>query len=422
VWPCWGGCDFHLPDLGSYLVLWFRRWVLSDGAVGFAAEAQGLREQLVAWRRDFHRHPEMGFQEHRSAGIIADRLGEWGYRVQTGVATTGVVGVLEGAQPGPVVMVRADMDALPIDEENDVDYRSQSPGIMHACGHDGHMAMGLGVAKLAARLRDRLNGTLKLVFQPGEEGIDGAQAMIKEGVLEDPRPDVVLVTHLFNDQPAGTVDVSAGPVMAAVDRWTCKVHGRGGHGAVPNRAADPVVATAQIISGLQTIVSRNVSPLDTAVVTVGTINGGEAFNIIPERVDLSGTLRTFEEEVRDVVVRRLREIAEGVATACGVTANLGVDFLSPAVVNDAAVAAVVRSAAEAVVGTERTTTGGKTMSGEDATYFMQDIPGCYFFTGSANAERGLDAPHHNPHFDFDEDVLAVGVAVLLNAAAHYLMP
>ncbi|RLC65945.1 MAG: amidohydrolase, partial [Chloroflexi bacterium] len=306
----------------------------------FQTQAQALREQLIAWRRDFHAHPELGFQEHRSAGIIAGRLRELGYQVQTGVANTGVVGLLEGKQPGPVVMLRFDMDALPIDEENETDYRSQNAGVMHACGHDGHMAMGLGVATLMAQNREEMKGTLKLVFQPGEEGMNGAEVMVKEGVLDNPRPDVVLATHVWNDKPVGTIDINAGGVMAAAEKWTCTVVGQGGHGAMPHQTADPVVASAYVVTALQTIVSRNVSPLETAVVTVGTIHGGDAFNVIPSQVELSGTVRTYSPQVREKVLQRLREVIEGVAMVCGAQARLEITPLTPAVINDAEVTQV----------------------------------------------------------------------------------
>jgi amidohydrolase len=386
----------------------------------FGRELGALQEQLVAWRRDFHAHPELGLQEVRSAEIIAAVLGELGYRVQTGVAQTGLVALLEGPRPGPVVMVRVDMDALPIQEQNEVPYRSCYAGLMHACGHDAHMAVGLGVATVMAQRRDELVGTLKLVFQPGEEGMDGARRMVDEGVLEDPCPDVFLSTHVWADSPVGTVNVSPGPVMAAADKWACTVRGKGGHGAMPHQTVDPVVATAHIVTALQTIVSRNVSPLDTAVVTVGTIHGGDAFNIVPAQVALTGTVRSYDPGVREHVLQRMRTIIEGVASACEVSTEFEDTALTPALVNDPAVAAVVRTAAEAVVGPENVFAGEQTMLSEDAALFMQDVPGCYFFLGSSNAERGLTWPHHNPRFDVDEGVLPIGVAVLARALAHYL--
>ena len=387
----------------------------------YRSAAERQFDQLVAWRRDFHMFPELGFQERRTAQIIADQLRKWDYRVQTGVATTGVVGVLEGTQPGPVVMARFDMDALPITEENRTGYASQNSGVMHACGHDAHMAIGLGVALLMAEHRENLSGVLKLVFQPGEEGSNGAEAMVNEGVLEHPRPDVVLAAHVWSGAPVGVVDVTAGPVMAAVDRWTCTIRGEGGHGAMPHQTVDPIVASAQMVSALQTIVSRNVSPLDTAVVTVGTIHGGNAFNVIPGHVELSGTIRTFSPSVREMVVQRVREVVEGAAASSGTSAELEINFLSPAVVNDERVAAHVHAAAEAVLGSEHVFAGLQTMGGEDASYFLTEIPGCCFFLGSAGTGAGPIAPHHNPHFDVDEKVLPLGVAVMARAIAGYLL-
>jgi amidohydrolase len=387
----------------------------------FRAEAEGLREQLIAWRRDLHAHPELGFQEQRTAGIVAGRLRELGYQVQTGIAHTGIVGLLEGKKSGPVIMLRFDMDALPIIEENNTGYVSQNPGVMHACGHDAHVAIGLGVATLMAARLGEIAGTLKLVFQPGEEGMNGAAMMVEERVLENPRPDVFLAAHVWNEKPVGKIDVSPGAIMASADKWTATVRGQGGHGAAPHQTVDPIVATAQIVSALQTVISRNVNPLETAVVTVGAIHGGDAFNIIPAQVNLTGTIRTYSPDVRATVLRRVREVMEGVAAACGAQAELEITPLTPAVTNNADVAQVVRAAAEAVVGPENVSTGERTMGSEDAAYFMQQIPGCYFFLGSANAEKGLNAPHHNPGFDFDENVLPLGVAVFMQALAHYLL-
>ncbi len=384
------------------------------------AEAVALREQLVAWRRDFHRHPELALEEHRSAEVIAGELRGLGYDVETGVAKTGVVALLSGQQTGPVVMARFDMDALPVSEGNETDYASRNEGVMHACGHDGHMAIGLGVATLLARHRDRLRGVVKLVFQPGEEGARGAPLMIEAGVLENPRPDVVLVAHIWNEQPVGTVDAAPGPVMAAADKWTCTIHGKGGHGALPHLAVDPIVAASHVVTGLQAVISRSVSPLETAVLTVGSFRGGDAFNVIPDRVDLNGTIRTYDAQVREKVVRRLREVARSVTAAHGASADLQVEHLTPAVVNDPAVVEAVRKAAELVVGPEGVASDRRTMGSEDAAYFTREVPGCYFFLGSANPERGLDAPHHNPGFDFDEDVLPIGVAVMTETVLHTL--
>ncbi len=387
----------------------------------FRAAAASLRDKLVAWRRDFHRHPELAYAEERTAGIVAAHLERLGYWVHTGVGKTGVIGVLEGARSGPVVMVRFDMDALPITEETGAEYASTVPGRMHACGHDGHVAMGMGLAELLTAYRDRMAGTVKLIFQPAEEGGNGAAAMMEDGALEDPRPDVFLAAHIWADRPVGSVDVTPGPVMAAAERWTCVVRGQGGHGALPHQTVDPIVAAAYMIAALQTVVSRNVSPMETAVVTVGAVHGGDAFNVIPVQVEMTGTIRTYEPSAREVVLRRMREVLEGVAAACGAQAELEITPLTPAVINDYAVTSVVRRAAEAILGPEPVTSGERTMGSEDAAFFMRQVPGCYFFVGAANPARGLGAPHHNPRFDFDEEAMEIGLSILAQAVGFYLL-
>lgn len=388
----------------------------------FRAEAERLRGRLIAWRRDFHMHPELAFQEERTAGIVADHLRRLGYQVQTGVAETGVVGVLEGAEAGPVLMVRFDMDALPVTEDTGAEYASVVPGLMHACGHDGHVAMGMALAELLSARRDRLAGVVKLIFQPAEEGGRGAEVMVRQGVLQDPRPDIFLAAHVWTDKEVGTIDVSTGPVMAAAEKWTCVVRGLGGHGALPHQTVDPVVAAAHVIVALQTVVSRSVSPLESVVVTVGAVHGGQAFNVIPAEVEMSGTVRTYDADTRDLVLQRVSDVVEGVSAACGASAELQINPLTPALVNDSQVAEVVRRAAERVVGAQAVSSGTRTMGSEDAAFFMQEVPGCYFFLGAANPAKGLGAPHHNPRFDFDEEALVLGVAVLAEAAASYLLP
>jgi amidohydrolase len=387
----------------------------------FRAEAEAMRDRLIAWRRDFHMHPELAFKEKRTAGIIAGHLEQLGYQVRTQVARTGLVGLLQGAQPGPVVALRFDMDALPVTEETGVEYASQLAGCMHACGHDGHVAMGMGLAELLAARRGQIKGAVKLLFQPAEEGGNGAEVMVKEGALEEPRPDVFVAVHIWIEKPVGTVDIHAGPVMSACEKWNCSIRGQGGHGAMPHRTVDPVVAAAQVIAALQTVVSRNVHPLDAAVVSVGAIHGGEAFNVIPSEVELTGTIRTYEPSTRELVLQRVREVIEGVAAACGASAELEIRPLTPAVINDAKVADVLRRAGQAVLGAEQVTSSERTMGSEDAAFFMQDIPGCYFFLGAANKEKGLTFPHHNSRFDFDEEALVIGLAILSKAAELYLM-
>jgi amidohydrolase len=384
-------------------------------------EALALEEELVARRRDFHRHPELAFNEVRTARIVAEELSGLGMEVRTGVGQTGVVGLLEGERDGPTVLIRADMDALPIHEANQTDYVSENAGAMHACGHDGHTTIGLAVAKLLAARRAEMAGRVKFVFQPAEEIGKGAAAMITDGVLEDPRPDVSLGLHLWNAMPVGRVGIEDGPVMASSDEWRCTIQGTGSHGALPHLANDPVVAAAQIISALQTIVARDVDPLDTAVATVGSVNSGGAYNVIPDEVVLQGTLRTFVPETYELVSGRVREICEGVAAALNCEASVEVISLTPPVVNDGTVAARVRAVAASMIGEENILPAQRTMVSEDMSRLMDDIPGCFFFVGSQNRARGLDFPHHNPRFDIDEAALPIGVAVLAGAAASYVL-
>jgi amidohydrolase len=383
-------------------------------------EAQSLFEYTQFLRRDFHRHPELGFQENRTAGIIQRELEALGLEVQSGIAKTGVVAILEGSRPGPVALLRFDMDALPVTEETGAEYASQNPGVMHACGHDGHMAIGITVARLLLSHRKELAGTIKLVFQPAEEGIGGADLMVAEGVLENPKPDLALAMHLWNEKPVGWLGIVAGPVMAASEVFTLRILGKGGHGGMPHVTIDPVLASAHVIASLQSIVSRNVSPLQTAVVSVTSVHGGEAFNVIPPQVEMKGTLRTFEPQVRELVLRRFEQIAQSTAQAFGCQAELSTEALTLAVVNDPHVTAGVLEAAAEVLPESILEPNFKTMGSEDMAAMMQTVPGCYFFVGSANHERGLDAGHHHPRFDFDEQVLPQSAALMAAAAARFL--
>lgn len=386
----------------------------------FKQEAHELFEDLIRWRRDFHRHPELGFQEERTSAIIAHELSALGLDVQSGVGQTGVVGLLDGAHPGPTVLLRFDMDALPIQETRDVDYKSVNPGKMHACGHDGHMAMGLGLAHLMARRREEIAGRLKFMFQPAEEGLGGAFAMIADGVLEDPQPDVALAMHLWNHIPLGQVRVTAGPCMAASSVFTLTVDGRGGHGAAPHKAVDPVLAAAHIVAALQSIVSRNIDPLESVVVTVGEFSAGSTFNVIPEQAVLKGTVRSYDSEIHRLIYRRILEMARYMATAFGCHAHMETVAIVPAVVNDANVVQVVHDAAAQIVGSENVI-DGRDMASEDMGHILEEVPGCYFFVGSRNEAKGLHYPHHHPNFDFDERAMVNGVATMAQAAAHYVL-
>jgi len=375
-------------------------------------DAQRLAPELVAVRRDLHRHPELGFQEVRTAGVIAKTLTGLGLEFMTGVAKTGVIALLETGKPGPTVLVRFDMDALPIQEQNTVDYASQTPGVMHACGHDAHVAIGLGVARLLSAHREELRGRVKFMFQPAEEGLGGAEKMIQEGVLENPRPNYALSMHVWNEKPVGWVGIKSGALMAGADSFRILIEGKGGHGAIPHQTADPVYAMAQIITALQSIVSRNVSPLETAVISVGSVRAGEAHNIIPQTAEILGTVRTYSDEVRELVLNRLCTIAEGVAQSLGCRATVKINDVTPAVINDKKVAQIVQSAAAKVLPEMTNDTSCQTMASEDMAYVLREIPGCYFFVGSANPEKGLSFAHHHPRFDIDEEVLWRSVAIM----------
>lgn len=389
-------------------------------AVEFRAEAEGLATQLVNWRRDIHQHPELAFQEIRTAGLVADALRRLGLEVRTGVGRTGVVGLLKGRRPGPTVMLRADMDALPIQEASEAPYGSQQAGTMHACGHDGHVAIALGAATLLARLAADLAGRVLFVFQPAEEGLGGARAMIADGVFAEGLPSAAFGLHLWNSMPVGRVCAQAGPMMAAADILQITVRGRGGHGALPHEAVDAIAVTGQILSALQTIVSRNVDPQETAVLSIGTVHGGTAFNIIAETVELEGTIRTFSPAVRETVLARLQVLLDGITAGMGARYDLTVQTVAPAVVNDPAVTETARAAAVQVVGATSVAWHAPLMVSEDFAEFQQLVPSCFMLLGSGNAGLGLSAPHHSPRFDFDESALPIGAALLAAAAARFL--
>lgn len=381
-----------------------------------------MRPELVARRRDFHQHPELAFEEVRTAGIVAEELNRLGLEVQTGVGRTGVIGMLEGDLDGPTVLVRADMDALPIVEENDVIYASTVPGKMHACGHDGHTTIALGVAKLLAARRDKIVGRVKFVFQPAEEIVAGAKAMVEDGALETPRPDVSVGLHLWNGMTLGELGMGEGPVMAGSSTFILKITGKGGHAASPHQTVDPVVCAAQIITAFQTILSRNTNPLDSGVISVTQVLAGTAFNIIPQDVEMRGTVRTFRLDVRDLIERRMGEIAEGISTAMGCRAELEMIHNVMPVNNDATVTAHLREVFKPFVNEQAFKLDERTMGSEDVGLFMDDIPGAYFFLGAGIASRTEYYGHHHPRFDFDEDALPLGVALMSAAVASYVIP
>jgi amidohydrolase len=387
----------------------------------FISEAQSLFEYSQSLRRDFHAHPELGFQEFRTAGIVARELNTLGLEIQTGIAGTGVVALLNGAKPGPVILVRADMDALPIVEETGAVYTSQNSGVMHACGHDGHTAILLTVARMLHAHRNEFAGKVKFMFQPAEEGLGGAEKMLEGGVLENPKVDVALGLHIWNEKPVGWVGIANGPAMAGAEIFKIKIVGKGGHGAAPHLALDPVLAAAQVVTALQGIVARNVAPLQTAVISICTIHGGETFNVIPPAVELTGTIRTFEPEVRARVLKRFEETVRGVAGAMGCQVELDLQCLSPATINQKETAGIVQTVARRLFPTaEIDPANFITMGSEDFSFVLDKVPGCFFFIGSANQKKGLIAGHHHPKFDFDETVLPQAAALMSAAVIDLL--
>jgi amidohydrolase len=385
-------------------------------------QAQALAGQLTAWRRDLHRHPELAFHEQRTASVAAHHLAALGMEVQTGVGRTGVVAVLEGAQEGPTVMLRFDMDALPIHEETGLPFASAVPGCMHACGHDGHVAIGLGVASLLAHRQSQLAGRVKFIFQPAEEIANGARAMIDDGVLHNPAPDVAFGLHLWSLIPVGQAVVKAGPLWASADRFDVELTGRGSHGAMPHRGVDTIMVAAFAIAQLQTVVSRSRDPLAPAVLTIGTVQGGSAFNIMAERVHLSGTLRTFDEDVRLGIIRRMHTVLAGVAAAHEAHYELAFSDYAPPLVNDPEATEAVRAAATAVLGAEAVSEEPMMMVAEDMAEYLNRVPGSFFVLGAMKDGEGAAEPHHSPRFDIDEAALPLGAAILTRATLTYLEP
>ncbi len=397
-----------------------------------------LSDQVVAWRRDFHQHPELSNREFRTAGIVAEYLESLGMKVETDVAHTGVVGILEGGQPGPVVMLRADMDGLPVEERNDLPFRSTARGeyngedvpVMHACGHDSHVAILMGAAKVLAELRDEMPGTVKFVFQPAEEGAPmgeegGAELMVKEGVLDNPAVSAAFALHISALQDAGKIGFGRGPRYASVDDFGITVHGKQSHGASPWMGVDSIVVAAQIVNALQTIVSRNLQLTEQpAIVTVGSIHGGVRSNIIPEKVELVGTIRALDEDMRSQIHQRVREIAEGVATSMGASVDVRIPLSSsyPVTANDPALADMMVPVLESVAGADNVEELKPITGAEDFSFFSQIVPGFYISLGGKIPGKPVSevAAHHTPDFYIDESGFDLGVQAMAAMAWQYM--
>ncbi|MBD2394708.1 amidohydrolase [Cyanobacterium aponinum FACHB-4101] len=379
-----------------------------------------LQPELVQWRRQIHQYPELGFKEILTANFVSEKLSQWGIAHEKGVAKTGIVAVINSNYEGKVLAIRADMDALPIQEENSVSYCSKHDGIMHACGHDGHTAIALGIAHYLAHNRDKWRGRVKIIFQPAEEGPGGAKPMIEQGVLSNPDVDAIIGLHLWNNLPVGTIGVREGALMAAVECFKCTIFGKGGHGAMPDQTIDSVVVGSQIVNALQTIVARNIAPVDSAVVTVGEFHAGTALNVIADTAKMSGTVRYFNPKLESFIGQRIKDIIDGICQSHGAEYELDYWQLYPPVINNPQITQLVKSVAMEVVETPMGVVPEcQTMGGEDMSFFLQEVPGCYFFLGSANADKKLNYPHHHPRFDFDETVLSMGVEIFARCVEKF---
>lgn len=378
-----------------------------------------LFPDMVAWRRHLHRHPELSYEERHTSVFVAERLAEWGAAVRTNVGGYGVEGTIHGSLPGPVVALRADMDALPIQDEKSCEYASTVPGVMHACGHDGHTAALLAVAKLLADHRESLAGTVKLLFQPAEElSPGGAAPMIADGALDG--VDAVYGVHLWTPFPSGSVYSAPGAIMAAADEFTIRITGRGGHGGLPHETVDSIVVGAHLVVNMQSIVSRSIDPTQPCVVSVGKFIAGNGFNVIAESCYINGTVRSFDVGVRDRIVERLRQICAQTGEMFGADILLDYKPGYPPVVNDEAETERFFRVAGGLFGADKTHRSPLIMAGEDFAYYLNRVPGCFMFVGAGNKEAGITAPHHHPKFDIDESSMLQAAVLLASMALDYL--
>ena len=378
-------------------------------------DIEGLIPKIIEWRRDFHRYPEVAFQETRTSQVIKKFMESLDIPV-TVCVKTGLRGILKGKTGGRTVALRSDIDALPLKEEGDKEYISKNPEATHACGHDGHMAILMGVIQVLAKRRDRLSGDIVFLFQPSEERIPGgAKTMIEEGALDG--VDAIFGLHLWQPLPTGKVGIVKGPMMAQPDAFTIHVKGKGGHGSMPQQTVDPILVASQIVVNVQSIVSRNVDPLKPAVVSFGTVEGGTIYNIIPEKVTLTGTVRSFDPEIQQLAEQRLKDVVKNTCETFGARADIEYEQGYPAVVNNPEMVDFVRDVLNQTLGEDRFEPIDPVMGGEDFSYFLQKIPGAFLFFGMGS---GMDYPHHHPAFDLDERALPDAVKLMAALALEYL--
>lgn len=401
--------------------------------MGILEAAKAIEKEIVDWRRQVHMYPEMGMETVKTSALVAGVLRGLDIEVREHVAGHGVVGLLRGGRGDGrheteigagqgTVALRADMDALPVTEETGKEYASRVPGVMHACGHDAHVAMLLGAAKVLSDMREEFSGNIKFIFQPGEEGPGGAKPMIEDGCLDDPRPDVIFGAHVGPLWPvkAGEIGLRSGPLMAASDRVIVTVRGMGGHGATPHLCVDPVVIASQIVVALQTIISRQIDPNVPAILTFGKIEGGTARNIIPEKCTMFGTVRYIDKSLREFMPARIKEIATGIARAMRGDAVVEYYYGYPPVVNDSAATELLAKSAASIIGSKNVKSIEPSMGAEDMAYYLEKIPGTFFSLGSVNAQKGITYPNHHPKFDVDEEVLPLGSAILAQVSLDFL--
>jgi amidohydrolase len=381
-------------------------------------EISWIEQEIIRLRRDFHSHPEQGFQEKRTASVISGYLSNLGVQVTGGIAGTGVSGLLEGTGPGRTVMLRADMDALPLQEKNDVEYKSRNEGVMHACGHDGHMAILLGTAAVLSRFRPSFPGRVKFVFQPAEENLGGARLMIREGVMENPQVDAAFGLHLINQIPCGYIGCRPGAIMAGMDIFTIRVLGKGGHSAMPEGGIDAIAMSGQVITTLYQSVSREIAPTPL-IINIGTVHGGYAENIIADAVELSGTVRCLDEEVRKTIPDRMKRVLAEITSRMNGGFELDYREGYPVTANDEAMTRIVQKAAEKVVGPSQVFEVPASMASEDMSFYLREVPGAFFFVG-AGVPGTWNEPHHNPCFNIDERSLSIGVDMMVTIVLDYL--
>ncbi|PIE34089.1 hypothetical protein CSA56_09275 [candidate division KSB3 bacterium] len=392
-----------------------------DVTIPFLSKAKELEDELIRIRRHLHKFPELGNQEYETSTFIKTKLSEYGIQEFASLPGTGVVARIKGGKEGKTVAIRADIDALPITEETGLPYASANPGVMHACGHDVHTTVGLGCAKVLNSIKDQIAGNVTFIFQPAEERLNGARDMISAGALEQPQVDAIMALHSWPDIPAGTIGVRKGPFLASADVFTIRVHGKQGHAAHPHRCVDPIVISGQIVTNLQTIVSREIPPTEPLVVTIGKIQGGTAPNIIPSVVEMAGTVRTLNPELRARIPEMLTRVVQGMARAMRGEADVGYQWGTPPVISDDTLYQLIEENTKTILGEEKLVyLAEPSMGGEDFAFYLEKVPGVFFRLGTYSEKLGERAPLHSPFFAVDEACLPVGVAVMCRSVYSYL--